>query len=161
FNADWTPAAGEAGRIVEPGHQLEWAFLLSRFEQIAGEDLGDEITRLVAHAEAYGLNRRTGLVIDEAKRDGVPLRTSARCWVQTEALRAALVMRERGHPHAEDRAVDIIDTIMNRYLNVDPVGSWIDQFDAEGAPIFAKTPAPASTLYHLIGAIAACEEAVK
>ena len=31
FAADWSPAPGEAGRIVEPGHQFEWAWLLERW----------------------------------------------------------------------------------------------------------------------------------
>ena len=30
FGPDWTPAAGEDGRLVEPGHQFEWAWLLTR-----------------------------------------------------------------------------------------------------------------------------------
>ena len=31
FDADWNPAPGIEGRIVEPGHQFEWAWLLLRW----------------------------------------------------------------------------------------------------------------------------------
>ncbi len=31
FKADWTPYDGEKGRIMEPGHQFEWAWLLARW----------------------------------------------------------------------------------------------------------------------------------
>ena len=31
FDEHWNPAAGRPGRIVEPGHQFEWAWLLLRW----------------------------------------------------------------------------------------------------------------------------------
>ena len=31
FDAEWNPAPGLEGRIVEPGHQFEWAWLLLRW----------------------------------------------------------------------------------------------------------------------------------
>ena len=34
FDGDWLPAAGIAGRIAEPGHCYEWAFLLDRWAKL-------------------------------------------------------------------------------------------------------------------------------
>jgi mannose-6-phosphate isomerase len=36
FAADWTPASGLEGRICEPGHHYEWAFLLDRWARLTG-----------------------------------------------------------------------------------------------------------------------------
>jgi mannose/cellobiose epimerase-like protein (N-acyl-D-glucosamine 2-epimerase family) len=36
FAADWSPAAGLAGRLCEPGHHYEWAFLLDRWAGLSG-----------------------------------------------------------------------------------------------------------------------------
>ena len=42
---------------------------------------------------------------------------------------------------------ETLSLLFNRYLAVEPRGSWMDQFDGEGRPI-AKA-VPASILYHL------------
>ena len=36
FDADWRPLAGLTGRLVEPGHQFEWAWLLERWSRLRG-----------------------------------------------------------------------------------------------------------------------------
>jgi mannose/cellobiose epimerase-like protein (N-acyl-D-glucosamine 2-epimerase family) len=36
FDDQWNPAPGVAGRIWEPGHQYEWAWLLLRWGKLAG-----------------------------------------------------------------------------------------------------------------------------
>ena len=38
FAADWTPAPGVEGRIAEPGHHYEWAFLLDRWARLGGRE---------------------------------------------------------------------------------------------------------------------------
>jgi mannose/cellobiose epimerase-like protein (N-acyl-D-glucosamine 2-epimerase family) len=38
YDGDWNAAPGVDGRIVEPGHQFEWAWLLLRWGQLAGRD---------------------------------------------------------------------------------------------------------------------------
>ena len=36
FAADWSPAPASKGRIAEPGHHYEWAFLLDRWATLTG-----------------------------------------------------------------------------------------------------------------------------
>ena len=37
FDADWNPMPGEAGRVLEPGHQFEWAWLFMRWSRRTGD----------------------------------------------------------------------------------------------------------------------------
>ena len=48
FGAGWSPADGVAGRIAEPGHQYEWAFLLHRWAALTGREAPAAVTRLIA-----------------------------------------------------------------------------------------------------------------
>jgi len=52
FTADWAPAPDAKGLVVEPGHQLEWAWLLMRWAVIKGDKAAFDLAwRLVEIAE--------------------------------------------------------------------------------------------------------------
>src|SRR6266702_1673532 len=44
FADDWSPAPGIEGRVCEPGHHYEWAFLLSRWAKLTGRRNPDAIS---------------------------------------------------------------------------------------------------------------------
>lgn len=103
FKEDWQPADGSPGQRVEPGHMYEWMWLLATFEKMSGQDLSQPLWRLLTFAEAHGRNAETGRVYDAIAKDGSVLESTSRTWPQTEALKALVVMKERGQGGLEHR----------------------------------------------------------
>ncbi len=139
-------AEGEAGSHVEPGHHYEWVWLLDRAARQLGEWHAAEAEALYAFAGAHGVDGGRGLVRDVVGRDGVLRRGSFRLWAQTEALKAHVVMLERGHDSAGD-VVRAAEGLLGLYLGRARAGTWIDQLDADAAPVSVHVPA--SSFYHL------------
>lgn len=149
FSADWTPAQGEDGSLVEPGHQFEWAWLLTRY----GRSRGDA-RALTAAASLYAAGRRgvadrPAVVIDALNTDGSVRSPRARLWPQTEWLKAALILAETAS--AEDRVAlmdDAATALRALWLYLTPDGLWHDKHLPQGG--FVTEPAPASSLYHIM-----------
>jgi len=149
FRADWTPAEGEDGTLVEPGHQFEWAWLLTRYGRSRGDDRAlAAATRLYA-AGRSGVADRPVIVIDALNADGSVRSRRARLWPQTEWLKAALILAETASP--KDRAAlleDAATALRALWLYLTPDGLWHDKHLPDGG--FVKEPAPASSLYHIM-----------
>jgi mannose-6-phosphate isomerase len=144
----------ESGRfVVEPGHHGEWIWLLdwhARRRAAAGRPampgVMPAIRRLMRFVDRYGIHPETGAVIDEVWSDGTPRALGQRLWPQTERLKAELV-----HPDAEEAKILHAYAILNSYILPAPPGLWLERRTAAGA--FTRDAAPASSLYHLTGAI--------
>jgi len=153
FTASWGPAPGTAGRIIEPGHQYEWAWLLLR---CAHRDTGARRTaalRLIELAESHGV--RGGVAINAMLDDFSVHDSGARLWPQTERLKAAVLAgRVTGDPRYAGIAAEASGSLF-RYLDNRVPGLWLDLRQPDGA--FDDSPAYASTFYHLVGAILALE----
>jgi mannose/cellobiose epimerase-like protein (N-acyl-D-glucosamine 2-epimerase family) len=166
YTQDWRPAAGEAGRIVEPGHHFEWIWLLHEYARLKKEAVHPAAKALYDFAIDCGVEPGSGLVVDEVFIDGKVKSASKRCWPQTEALKAELALAETAGSPIPKRADAIVDNIFRTYLDPPgggaasqfdgrsaPVaGGWIDSVDASNAPI--ASPIPASIFYHLFMAFA-------
>src|SRR5690606_28369550 len=87
FDADWRRLAGADGERLEPGHHLEWSWLLRHAGRLLGLDLADEAAALRAFARARGASAETGLVWDEVDATGAVRLATHRIWPQTEALK--------------------------------------------------------------------------
>jgi mannose-6-phosphate isomerase len=142
YAPDWTPRA-EAD--VEPGHQLEWGWLL--LAHGAGEAAA---RRLIEVGESRGVER--GVAIFSLDRDLASRDRSARLWAQTERMHAhAVAGRWDDLPPAVDG--------LRRFLDVPVSGTWRDRLLPDGA--FVEEAAPASSLYHIVSAIAALDVACR
>jgi mannose-6-phosphate isomerase len=151
FDRSWIPAADVAGRIVEPGHQFEWAWLLMRCGGNRANVNRATALRLIAFAESWGI--RDGTAINAILIDGSAYDAKARLWPQTERLKAALLALElTGEAKYLGIAVEAATSIL-RYLDTEVEGLWHDERLADGS--FALGPSPASNFYHLVGAISA------
>lgn len=148
FTPDWRPAPGPAGSRVEPGHQFEWAWLLLRQEP---EDrrARSAAERLYAIAERHGV--ADGVAVDACDADLSIALPSARLWPQTERLKAALAMSVRTDDARTWAAAAEAAEGLARYLDTPLPGLWFDYRTPAGA--YPPTAAPASSLYHLVGAI--------
>lgn len=135
---------------VEPGHLIEWAYLLRKYEGITGKAC-DSIATMEAFSDVYGLCPETGLVIDQTFANGrYPKNISSRLWPQTEYIRLKFT---KGGSKNIISAYEMLDKVINIYLtfNGNTPGYWIDQVDRSGNIIGDK--APASSFYHILGAL--------
>lgn len=154
FDSNWQ-AIVEGGQYrVEPGHNFEWAWLLLRWEKIAGGDCGDYPHRMVHFAEVYGYDEIRHVSVNELWSDGSPADSNARLWPQTERLKAWLAMAEiqagKARWRAEMYALDAAETLL-RYVATDARGLWHDVMIEDGR--FKADVSPASSLYHIICAL--------
>jgi mannose/cellobiose epimerase-like protein (N-acyl-D-glucosamine 2-epimerase family) len=69
----------------------------------------------------------------------------------TEALKANVVEAAAGRPEAGAKAAALGNLLFDRFLEPAHAGGWMDRLDAAGRP--AANTMPASTLYHVLGAI--------
>lgn len=157
YNADWNPAGGNAGRIVEPGHQFFWSHLLADWGVRREEPEALSAARRLFRAGQAGVDAMRGVAVCELDQTLSPTRSTARLWPQTERLKAALILGdllpdERCHfLVAASEALAAVQT----YLT--PIGVWGDVMDEAGN--IEPGPAPASTLYHLMTAFQALTRA--
>ncbi|HEU4589818.1 MAG TPA: AGE family epimerase/isomerase [Steroidobacteraceae bacterium] len=149
FDADWKPAAGLEGRIVEPGHQFEWAWLLLRWGGASHARARAAALELIDIGESRGV--KAGLAMNSLLDDWTPHDAGARLWPQTERLKAAsIAARLTGEAKYFAMAASAADGLM-RYLDTPLPGLWRDRIDADGRVV--DEPAPASSFYHLVAAI--------
>jgi mannose/cellobiose epimerase-like protein (N-acyl-D-glucosamine 2-epimerase family) len=158
FTARWEPALGERGRLVEPGHQFEWAWLLARWARLRHEPAAELAARRLFAAGASGIDPVRDVAVDALNEDMSVRSSRARLWPQTERLKAALFLHagpsgENGswlaHAHAAAQS-------LWRYLDTPTRGLWRDKLTPTNR--FVEEPAPASSLYHIVGAVAALKE---
>ena len=152
FTDDWRRLPGDRGRIVEPGHQFEWAWILAAYQRLSGDDLTREATALVDFAERHGVDPTTGVTFNQIRDDGAALDRSSRTWPNTERIKGQLAVFEITGRDTRTAVAASCRVLLDRYLAVAPRGSWMDHFDAAGRPL--ATTAPTSTLYHVFLAFA-------
>lgn len=145
FDAQWRPALGEDGRRVEPGHQFEWAYLLDRWSALTGRPEGTFAARRLHEIGLRGVHPTNGVAVEAIADDFTIVESRARLWGQTERLRASVVF---GNPAEQAAAAAAV----RRFLEAASPGLWREHMRPDGA--FVDEPAPASSFYHLIGAIA-------
>lgn len=151
FDADWAPAVGEDGRLVEPGHQFEWAWLLARYGRARGD-----ATALAAARRLYAFGRRgiasqRQVAVDALNADGSVRNPRARLWPQTEWMKAALILAEVSDDGERTGFLEDAAAAQRAlWLYLTPDGLWRDKL-LEGGD-FIDEPAPASSFYHILGA---------
>jgi mannose/cellobiose epimerase-like protein (N-acyl-D-glucosamine 2-epimerase family) len=154
FAPSWCPAEGMAGRIIEPGHQFEWAWLLLRSELRHAPPVRHSALRLIAIGEQAGV--RNHVAVNALLDDLTIHDCQARLWPQTERLKAA-VLAARVTDEAEywSMAQEAAASLLP-YLETPLPGLWFDVRLPSGTLV--DSPAPASSFYHLVGAIGALNE---
>ncbi len=153
FDGDWNPMPGEAGRIIEPGHQFEWAWLFLRWGKRTGN--AAYITaakKLIDIAEVAGTDPQRDVTFNELWDDFTAKDANARLWPQTERTKAYVKLADAA-TNAEEREAAIAKAIqgaagLRLYLSTDIEGLYRDRMKADGT--FEVEPAPASSLYHII-----------
>ena len=146
FASDWTAVSGMPGEILEPGHHYEWAFLLASWAKVTGHNRPAEVPKLIEFADANGVDRQRRVAVNGIKLDGSVADPIARLWPQTERIRAYLIDRHDGD---EARLCEAVESL-SRYLNTPLPGLWYENLAADDR--FVMEAAPATSLYHILGA---------
>jgi mannose-6-phosphate isomerase len=156
FDGDWNVMPGEAGRIVEPGHQFEWAWLFLRWAEMTGKDSYVKTAqRLIDIAEVAGTDPKRNVTMFELWDDFTVKDAKARLWSQTERMKAFTALAQSAKTPAEKEAaiasLILATSGLQLYLSTEIEGLYRDRMKADGS--FEIEPAPASSLYHIICAI--------
>jgi mannose-6-phosphate isomerase len=156
FELDWSRPDDVSKQAVEPGHQLEWAWLLLNWAGKRGKtaEILPVAARLVEIAETCGVDAVRGAAFMSLNADLSPRDTVARLWAQTEWLKAGIALAETQDGEKREAAMASIlraGKALEAYLDVPVRGLWRDKWRADGG--FVDEPAPASSLYHIVCAI--------
>jgi len=161
FDPEWRPAPGDDGRILEPGHQFEWAWLLMRWAGSVHSTISERAKcrvaarRLIDIGEGWGVDTKRGVAINEIWDDMTWKDSAAKLWPQTERLKAWCSMLEVAGTVAERELacsnIVIAAQGLMRYRRSDAPGLWHEVCRPNGE--FPPGPSKASSLYHIVCAI--------
>lgn len=159
FDAEWWPAAGEDGRLVEPGHQFEWSWLLARYgrKRNDAEVLADAWRLYESGLKGVDAKRR--IAMDALNINGSVRSPRSRLWPQTEWLKASLILATVSDDIRRAQCLDQAARAQRalwHYLT--PQGLWRDKMLENGS--FIDEPAPASSFYHIMAAYVQARETV-
>jgi mannose-6-phosphate isomerase len=151
FDEDWSRAEGLAGRIIEPGHQFEWAWLLLRWAELGRDERAARVGLRLIEAGERGVDRTRNVAVLEMLDDGSVRAGVGRLWAQTERIKAGcLAGSVTGETRYFESAAAGCESVLG-FLGAAPRGLWRDQMNDRGEFVVEATPA--STFYHLVVAI--------
>jgi mannose-6-phosphate isomerase len=144
FDADWRALADEGGGLVEPGHQFEWAWLLDRWGRARGAGAARAAAERLYANGLRGVDAGLGVAVNALWSDLSVRDSATRLWGQTEYLKAALVFGDEAEALRAAEGLAL-------YLETPRRGTWRDKLRPDRS--FVDEPAPATSFYHLMGAI--------
>jgi len=132
---DWKPATEPSSAGLSYGHNVEFAWLFIRAQNLLGEPLSwDHFNAHIEHALKYGYDHQRGGLYSRGMDNQPATDTDKVWWVQAEML-AALT---DGLQHKESRAYsDALDKLMGfifKYQANAGDGIWLDTVAADGTP---------------------------
>ena len=156
FDGDWRPMPGAPGRVVEPGHQFEWGWLLTRWATRSADAAAAAVARrLIEIGEVQGVDRGRGVAVNTLDDRLRVTDANAKLWPQTERIKAwqARLSAAADAPAQAEAQARLRDAIagLGRYLLPAPAGLWHEVMDAHGG--FMPQHCRASSLYHIVCAI--------
>jgi mannose-1-phosphate guanylyltransferase/mannose/cellobiose epimerase-like protein (N-acyl-D-glucosamine 2-epimerase family) len=143
YDGDWRRVTGPAG-LIEPGHQLEWAWLFTEWGRRRGGPRAEAAARRLFAVGHGAFDQRRGVVVNALWDDLSVRDAGARLWPQTEHIKAALALGEH------DAALAAANGLA-AYLDTPARGVWFERMRADGG--FEAQSSPATSLYHLYLAI--------
>lgn len=150
FENDW--ALHNDGGPIEPGHQMEWAWLLGEYERLLHKEESKSIDPLMQKGLGLGYHPDIGFLVDHCAADGSRKAGSYRSWPQTELIKACVSRAMAGDLSQLPLITLTIQRMFETYFNADTPGGWHDALGENGQIIQGHMQA--STFYHIICAAA-------
>ncbi len=155
FDLHWGPLPGDEGRILEPGHHFEWAWLLVRWgSSRADADALVAARRLYDIGWTYGIDESRGATFMSINDDFSVRDPVARLWGQTEWIKAAIALAGisvGAEREAYTADISLSVAALTAYFDDVPAGLYRDKWHIDGS--FEDEATPASSLYHIVCAI--------
>jgi mannose-6-phosphate isomerase len=160
FDADWRAAQGPLARLIEPGHQFEWAWLLLRWARMRRtRDAVDAAEQLLRVGEGCGVDAERGVAVNALGGDLGIADPRAKLWPQTERIKAWSEAHAQGLSWAGGGAQAPLARAvrgLSKFFLDQPRGLWREEMHADGS--FAPEPCKASSLYHIVCAVDALHD---
>lgn len=161
FDGDWGLLHSAEHGVVEPGHQYEWAWLLTRWG--LSRDRCDALLaarRLIDVAEGPGVSNQR-LAMNELGPDLSARDARHRLWPQTERIKAFVAKRwlakdQNARDGADAKIAEAARGLL-RYFNHPVPGAWWEHLGPDGEP--HEEPSRASSLYHITCAVLELDKA--
>lgn len=137
YDKDWKPLPTDKDGYIDPGHQIEWSFFLSRAVEMGFPRSYLEIgERLLDYGLRFGCDRDTGVVFPSADYNGRAYvgPEGLRFWAQCELLRTLIhhaVVRGRDdlwEPFAKSLA------FVKQHFIDEQYGGWFGYYCPQGTP---------------------------
>ena len=154
FDLNWIPMPINGTLVIEPGHQFEWSWLLSRWSKLVCSPEGSfASTKLCDMAEKFGIDQRRNVVFESIDESFKPLDKTARLWQQTERLKAWHSQSSLTGSAIAELNLTRATTALKHFISGPRPGLWFDTMDPNGQ--FVEEDVKASSGYHLACAIEA------
>ena len=150
FTEDLTKPDPQTGTSIEPGHMMEWVWLLGAHERMGSRDYSREKQTLYKNALALA-DKKSGFLPDSLQQGDTPAARARRLWPQTEFIRGAFTLARDENDDFAQNGAEMIEALFSSYLDQPVKGLWCDQFNAGG--LSCAKDVPASILYHLFEAV--------
>lgn len=135
FHPDWQRATGPRSDGLSYGHNVEFAWLMIRAEQVLGRKPSwAHFEATLDHALEFGFDHERGGLYNRG-HDDMPATDTDKVWWSQAEMMAALTdgLRHRPDPRYA-KALDQLIRFLKAY-QVDPAdGIWLDTVTAEGKP---------------------------
>ncbi len=138
---DWQPVTERSSAGLSYGHNVEFAWLFVRAQQVLGRAPSwDHFTAHVDHALKYGYDRARGGLYSRGFDDEPATDTDKIWWVQAEMLAALTDAYKHRRSPDYSEALDKLLAFTLKHQADPKDGIWLDTVTAEGQP---KNPAKA------------------
>lgn len=156
FQDDWSDFPGQRGDPVEPGHQMEWAWLLLRAYAYRPEPLFLERARQLADfALRFGWDEEFGGFVTTLTRTGEVSNPNKSAWQQCEAVLATLWLwnqtgegSQEGSPKKYWVAFERAARYCFAHVADHQHGGWFTSLDQENRPAEDQKGGPWKADYH-------------
>jgi mannose/cellobiose epimerase-like protein (N-acyl-D-glucosamine 2-epimerase family) len=152
FDEQMRPLQSDIGRITEPGHQLEWAWILANANRLLGVDTQHLVSALIGSAEKDGVDSVSYVTYNQVRDDGLALDKGSRTWPNTERIKGHIAAFEMFGTDPGPAIIQSTNVLFQHCLDRPIAGTWIDAFTQDGTPTWDKIPT--SSLYHVFLAFA-------
>lgn len=132
---DWREVAGARSAGLSYGHNVEFAWLMVRAEQVLGlEPSWKHFYAHIDHALAYGWDHQRGGLYNKGEGNKPATDTDKVWWAQAEMMAAlADSIRHKENPAHEKALIKLCEFLQKHQVNPAD-GIWLDTVAADGSP---------------------------